>query len=300
MVDLFDDTKGPAAPPTNISMPVGQVIQSAPPTAPTKPKFDFSTANKTGSKRVIMIYGDKNTGKTNVLEAFAGNTQDTMAIISMDNQSASIWENFYESTERIQIWDGVKYFIENPSERVKIPESAFNNFNYIIELLNTVIKDKYDWVAIDGLSILAQVAEQVMRYENSLGATQGFSNFNLWKERGYHLRTIHRLLYNLAKKGVIYTTYGEFQIEEVEGGQTVKGKTKPKWFDVIMQETEVIIHTWDTEDKVGNSKYFYKIESSKVPKFLPKTAPVDVTDKKVLLPFGGVQKPAGPAPPNLF
>lgn len=294
MGDLFEEAKqGPVAPPAGVQV-APQVIQATPPMAPTKPKFDF-TPTKTGSKRVIMIYGDKNSGKTNVMEAFAGNSQDTMSIISMDNQSASIWENFYESTDRIQIYDGVKYFIEDPALRIKIPESGWNNFQYIVALLNDVIaKNPPDWIAIDGLSILALVAEQVMRYENSIGATQGFPNLNLWKERGYHLRTIHRLAYGLAKKGVIYTTYGEFQIEEVEGGQTVKGKTKPKWFDVIMQETEVIIHTFFSEDKAGNTKYYYKIESTKMPKFLPKTPPMEVTDKKIMLPFGGLPKQNAP------
>jgi hypothetical protein len=296
MGDLFEEAKqGPVAPPAGVQV-APQIIQASPPMAPAKPKFDF-TPTKSGSKRVIMIYGDKNSGKTYVMEAFAGNTQDTMHIISMDNQSSSILEEFYpEAAPRIRIDNGVKYFIEDPASRVKIPESGWNDFQYIIELLNEVTKkNPPDWIVIDGLSILALVAEQVMRYENSIGATQGFSNLNLWKERGYHLRTIHRLAYEIAKKGVIYTTYGEFSIEEVEGGQTVKGKTKPKWFDVIMQETEVIIHTFFTEDKAGNTKYYYKIESSKVPKFLPKTPPVEITDKKVMLPFGGLPKQNVPA-----
>jgi hypothetical protein len=285
--DLFEDSKGTAAPPAGVIMPPNQIIQAAPPTTPPKPKFEFTPTKKGAVKHTYMIYGDPKTGKTMVMEAFAGD-KDRMDVISMDNQSSGIWENFYDSTEQIQIWDGVKYYIEDPAALVKIPESGLINFTYIMELLNEVIaKNPPDWIAVDGLSIAASVAEQIMRYNHSLGPTDGFKERNWWKERGFHLRTLHRTAFNIAKKGVIYTTYGEFQIEEVERGETVKGKVAPKWFDVIMQETEFVIHTFTANDKVGKMRFFYQIESSKYPKILPKTGPIDITDKKIILPFGG-------------
>lgn len=226
--DLFAESAGPATPPVGVIMPPNQIIQAVPPTAPPKPKFEFTPVKKGAVKHTFMIYGDPKTGKTMVLLAFIGE-KDIMDVLSMDNQTSGIWENFYDSSERIQIWDGVKYYIEDPAAMVKIPESGFINFTYMMQLLNDVIaKNPPDWIAIDGLSIASSMAEQIMRYNHSVGPSDGFKERNWWKERGFHLRNLHRTAFNIAKKGVIYTTYGEFQIEEVERGETVKGKIAPK------------------------------------------------------------------------
>jgi hypothetical protein len=80
-----------------------------------------------------------------------------------------------------------------------------------------------------------------------------------------------------AKVGVIYTTYLEFVTEVVENEKTVQGKRHPKWVDVVMTETDVVMYAYATEDNSGKRRFYIKVKSSKSPTFIRDNVTIEVS-----------------------
>jgi hypothetical protein len=189
-------------------------------------------------KSVWLIFGDKGTGKTVTALSFPGN----ILVLSFDRKSNIIKHTFYAGDSRIRVFDVVKLMDYTTPE--KMLESAERTYEAIIELLDAYPKvyGNPDWVVIDGAQIMQQICEWTMRKRHNIGPFDGISNLNLWKERRAYMRNIHNKALNIARKGVIYTTYVE-KDRLIISGEVVHEKDVPAWVDVLISETDYVLQT---------------------------------------------------------
>jgi hypothetical protein len=221
------------------------------------------------AKEVYMIYGDKGHGKTTLAFGFNGE----IACLSFDRKSAIIKQNRYKNDKRIHVFDVVKFM--DYRDQKSVTESASKTFDYMLKVLDYIEKNlNVDWIVIDGSEIFATICEWTMRYRHGIGAFEGFSNLNLWKERRMLLRQIHKRAIDIAKKGVIYTAYQE-KDEIVIEGELITKKDVPKWIDVIMFETDYVIHV----DAQPTGQFVARIVTSKNDAKLPTGRTFDVTNR---------------------
>jgi len=249
-----------------IKVKVSTVIGSEPPKKVIE-GFEIEE-EKPVNKYVIMIYGDKGTGKTVTALSFQGE----LCVLSFDRKAMPIKMSMYNGDKRIHVFDAVKYMDWHPE---KVTESSSKTFDYILKVLEYCgEKIKPDWVIIDGTEIMEQIVEFAMRHRHGLGPFQGIANLNVWKERRLMLRQIHNKAYSIAKKGIIYTTYTHYEDIVIEG-ELVTRKEVPKWIDVIMFETDAVLKTeYNSRDRV----FSVKVVTSKI-KELPTGNVYGVTNK---------------------
>lgn len=220
-------------------------------------------------KEIYTIYGLKGQGKTSLAFSFPG----TIACLSFDHKSAMIKSTMYNNDSRIKVFNAIKF--QNDSTPGQTLESAEITFKYVTYLLKELAKIQPDWIVVDGIEVLQQIAEMVMRSRNNLMPYQGIANPNIWKERRLYIRQVHRMAVEACKKGVIYTTYTD-KDELIENGTLLTKKNVPKWVDAIMMETDDVIHIEASSDKSGGRKFTATVESSKTG--LPTGKVFDVTD----------------------
>jgi hypothetical protein len=223
------------------------------------------------AKEVWLIFGDKGTGKTTVALSFPGE----ILVLSFDRKSAIIKLNMYNNDPRIHVFDVVKYMDYSSPE--KMTASADKTFEYINHLLDNYTKryPQPDWVVIDGAQIFQQICEWTMRYRHNLGPFDGIANLNLWKERRMYIRQIHNKALNIARRGIIYTTYVE-KDEVIIKGEVVTRKDTPAWIDVLIYETDYVLYTYYDESK---KTYHVRVVSSKNDKRIRSGTEIDVTNK---------------------
>jgi hypothetical protein len=215
-----------------------------------------------------------NTGKTTTALSFPGE----ILVLSFDRKSAIIKHNMFNDDPRIHVFDIVKYMdYTTPESMVASAEKTFNYLNALLDNYTTKYPQP-DWVVIDGAQIFQQIAEWTMRYRHNLGPFDGIANLNLWKERRMYIRQIHNKALNLAKRGVIYSTYVE-KDEVVIKGEIVTRKDTPAWIDVLIYETDYVLYTYYDESK---KTYHVRVLSSKNDKRVKSGLDLDVTAK----PFG--------------
>jgi hypothetical protein len=295
--NLFDEPVEDVAPPKPQPQPIPQPepvkpVPSAPagdffdenstekpcPPAPTpspsrramvEDKFTFEEEAPSG-KIVYTIYGMKGNGKTYLAFTFPG----SKCCLSFDHKSAIVKATSFKD-DQVKVYDAVRHMSE--ATPLEFLESSEKTFKFVLELLDFIKKEnKPDWIILDGLEIMQQVAEMVMRARNNIGPYQGIANKNIWKERRIYLRQIHRKALDAAKLGVIYTTYTD-KDEIVESGDFVTKKDVPKWIDAVMYETDVVIRVDHTQDKSGK-KFTATIDSDKYnPELTGKS--LDITGK---------------------
>jgi hypothetical protein len=223
-------------------------------------------------KQITTIYGLKGNGKTSLAFSFPG----TIACLSFDHKSAMIKANMFDNDKRIKVYNAIKY--QNESSPAQTLESSEITFKYVSYLLSELNKAKPDWIVIDGIEVLQQICEMVMRSRNNIMPYQGIANPNIWKERRLYIRQVHRQAVEACKMGVIYTTYTD-KDELIENGTLLTKKTIPKWVDAIMTETDDVIHIEASSDKNGGRKFVATVESSKTG--LPTGKSFDVTDSGI-------------------
>ncbi len=234
-------------------------------------EFDFSEEVELG-KEVHLIYGLKGHGKTTLALSYPGK----IAVLSFDRKSTAVKYLFGDRLDDIRVWNAVKYMDYSSPEAELV--SADRNFRYLLRLLDEVVRQwEPDWVVIDGSEILSHICELVMRYRNGLMPFQGVANLNLWKERRMYLRQIHYLALDVAKKGVIYTTYVDKE-EIIEDGEVKTKRDIPKWLDILVYETDVVIRVWSTIDKGSGLRFYAIVESSKVP-YIRTGVQADITNR---------------------
>lgn len=235
-----------------------------------KLNFQFKESS-ISNKSIHTIYGQKGDGKTVLAFSFPGK----IAALCFDRKSQIIKKHFYKNDERIKVYDVIEYLSE---DKDLYTASALTTYNYIKFLLENISKEKPDWIVIDGLEILANISEMVMRYNNKLTPFQGIVNRNVWKERRLIMRNIHKLALDASTKGVIYTTYTD-KDEIVEEGTIKSKQTIPKWTDVVLWETDFVLHTFSKANKDGR-RFYCDIISSKNDEQLKTGKLIDMTDKK--------------------
>jgi len=223
-------------------------------------EFDVSEepASNGGGKLVIGIYGHKGHSKT----ATAFSLPGTIACISMDKMSAQIRDGMYRGDKRLRVYDGTRYLDES-DPRIFL-ESSDRSFKYILTLIEEIAKNPPDWLVIDGSEIESQICEMRMRNRNNLTMSSGVE-WQLWKERALYLRQIHRKAISVCKRGLVYTMYVDKE-EIIKDGETYQKIDRPKWTDILLRETSIVIHVTSEADKIG--RHFYaEIESSKSTEF---------------------------------
>lgn len=120
------------------------------------------------------------------------------------------------------------------------PRSAQETVERLLEVLDDIEEENPDWVLIDGFLQLTETAEQAMRYRHDLGPFEGVSNLNIWKERKMIIRQVHKRAYDIAEKGVIYTTYTDHD-KIVREGELIAKEEVPNWIDILTFETDYVL-----------------------------------------------------------
>jgi hypothetical protein len=224
-------------------------------------------------KTVWLIFGEKGTGKTVTALSFPGH----VLVLSFDRKSNIIKHTFYGGDSRIRVFDVVKLMDYTTPE--KMLESSERTYEAVIELLDAYPKvyGNPDWVVIDAAQVMQQICEWTMRKRHNIGPFDGISNLNLWKERRAYMRNIHNKALNIARKGVIYTTYVE-KDRLVISGEVVHEKDVPAWIDILIYETDYVLQTmYDPLKKA----FEVKVVTSKNDKLLPSGQIYNVTGRRL-------------------
>jgi len=242
-------------------------------------KFDFTPDNSQG-KVVITIHGPKNAGKSTIAFLIAtgrlgGFRSGRTLAVSFDDKTKTTYDQFFKG-EAIDVHDGTKYYSEDPLAKTK---SGYMSYLYLQKLFEheAQTKNKYDWIFFDGLTVLSEMLEMSMRYINGLKPTQGFANRNIWKDRGSMLRTLHNLAAKMANIGVIYSTYSE-KDEIIKDGETVTKEDIPKYIDVVMIKTDVVLKATKGKGKTGNM-FFATVEGTKFKQYYDHGVLLPITDR---------------------
>jgi hypothetical protein len=198
-----------------------------------KPSVEEDT---TFTKLIFTFYGDKGVGKTSAALSLPG----THNVISLDRKTKRIKDQLVakdpSAVSRIHVYDGVKFIT---GDKDNITEDSFITLQYIKKILKEMPES--DWVVIDGTEILVKIAENSMRYVNRLEPFKGFSDFSAWKLRNAYVAEVHKMAYDKAKVGLIYTVYADYISKVSEKGIT-ETVEHPKWFDDIKWETDIVVH----------------------------------------------------------
>ena len=90
------------------------------------------------------------------------------------------------------------------------------------------------------------------------------------------MRDIHNRALNLARCGVIYTTYTEVS-ETIVSGEVVSRKEVPAWIDILIYETDFVLKV-DRDESSGN--FLVKVVTSKDDSLIPSGKTYIVTNKQ--------------------
>ena len=219
------------------------------------------------NKMVVLVVGEKGTGKTVTALSFPGE----VCVLSFDRKAMPIKMSFYNGDKRIHVFDIVKFVDWRPE---KITETSARAFDAMEKALEKCRELGVDWVVIDATEIMEQLAEMYMRYRHGLGPIEGIRNLNIWKERRWILRDVHNKSLEAAKKGVVYTVYPTWQ-ERVVAGEIVDRRQEPRWLDIILFETDVVL--WTKYDD-STKRFLVEVQTSKYDKIFPTGHVFDVTN----------------------
>jgi len=248
--------------------------------APTKveikslPPFIFKEASNS-DKYVVVVYGEKGASKTSTALGFPG----TIAALSFDMKTSVVKSGLYKGDSRIKVYDTIEFFDENPDTVLRSAYDTYEYINFILDNIEKKYIGKIDWIVIDGLEIFSGITENVMRFRNGLRPFEGISNRNIWKERKLLMRKVHNRAASIANKGIIYTTYSDVE-ELVDDGNMVSRKKVPKWADIVLWLTDIVIFVDSKQGKEGR-RFIATIENSKVDSFLKTGAEFDLTGKRI-------------------
>lgn len=228
--------------------------------------FDLSPDTSKG-KLVVTTHGEKGSGKTTAMflittGRIGGFPSGKTNVISFDNKTKITKEQWFNNDD-IVVWNGKEHYREDPSLCTK---SGMISYKYMQKLIQSWKTNPPDWIVFDGLTIMIVILEMAMRFKNNLQPTEGFKNSNIWKDRSRFVQDLHNLACKVAKYGVGYTTYSE-KDEIVEAGTTISKTDVPKYIDIVMQETDVVLHSTKASGKNGDL-FYLKVESTKYKQYV--------------------------------
>lgn len=226
-----------------------------------KIKYDLSS-DETRGKLVITDHGEKGAGKTYAVflvttGRIGGFPAGKTVAISFDNKTKITKEQHFP-TDDITVYDGKRYYREDPTQCTK---SGMMTYKYIQKLLESYKVNQPDWIVFDGFTVMAAILEMAMRFQHGLQPSQGIANLNVWKDRARFVQDLHNVACRIAKYGVAYITYSD-KNEIVEAGTVVSKTDVPKYVDVVMQETDVVLHSTKARGKDGDL-FYIRVESTK-------------------------------------
>ena len=262
---------GEPGPEKAASSPVPAEPESAPEPElpePVEKALDELEEEEPPHKIVVLIVGDKGTGKTVTALSFPGE----VCVLSFDRKAMPIKQFFYRGDRRIHVFDIVKHVDWRPE---RITETAAKAFDVIDRVLEKCRRLGADWIVVDGTEVMEQLAEMYMRHRHGLGPIEGIRNLNIWKERRWILRAVHNRALDAAKRGVVYTVYPTWS-ERIVGGEVVDRRQEPKWLEFILFETDVVL--WTRFDE-STRQFLVEVRSSKVDHVLPTGKVFNVTGK---------------------
>ena len=206
----------------------------------------------------MMILGRKGSGKTTLGFSVPGNILG----ITFEKRGniTKPWTKLFRCNPRFQLF-GVSEYISRGSTTAYRDRSN-TIYTKVINLLSRAIalKDKFDWVMIDGLQRTQKVTTQRMLALNQLGAFDNVPTKYLrkWGERTMYLENLVIDLASFAsKKGVIITSQDEvhqamFLTKEQEASgmklEDIPIK-EPAWKEGVRDDVDTVIYT-DIAEKV--------------------------------------------------
>jgi len=220
------------------------------------------------AKLIFVIFGGKGKGKTFQALSFPGK----IIALSFDRKTDIIKQNLYNGDERIKVYDMIETL--DYSDDSTMLKSADETFKRTLKILEESKNEGPDWILIDCLPETIRMAEFTMRFRNDLAPFEGIKNLNIWKERRMFIRQIHKLAYEAARRGVIYTTDSE-KDEIVEAGELVTKQDAPVWLDIIMRETDFVLKT---DYNRTSNKHIVRVDTSKDDKLLKTGSIFDVSN----------------------
>ncbi len=214
------------------------------------PEPEPMTADDVREADTWFIYGEKSDGKTSFALSFPGN----ILVLQFDEKAGVVWKEDFDSDPRIVIYDITKLI--RSDDPILYLETSTLALAYIEKIMEKAREMDIDWILIDGFESFTTMAEMAMRYDQNLRYEEGVP-MQTWKVRTLFMSQLHTRAINIAKKGVIYTTY-PFIEELVEfNGKTQKTK-KPKWQKDSEKETDQLVQVYSEDnDKKGTQFWIY-------------------------------------------
>lgn len=217
---------------------------------------------------VITFWGSKGVGKTSLAFGAPGEKQ----VLSYDHKAMRVRRSPRFLKDRsIFVHDAVEYldYAED-----KYLASSDKTFQYSVWLMQQMLEKQTDWVIFDGGETLVKIVEMRMRHKFNFKVAQGISERSVWNYRNLDIKLIHDLAMQAARKGVIYTVQS-VKDEIVVDGTLVKSVDSPRWTDVIMTETDVVVHA-QSDPKTGK---FHAVVTTSKDYTIPTGAVYDVTGR---------------------
>ncbi len=240
------------------------------------------SAPPSGNKETILIAGEKNDGKSISALSFPGK----IAVVAFDEKIFSA-RNFavelgIKKPEDIMIYYPTKHYNPKAVDDREIGKAAVAVINeafravYSIKVRAEAGTFVPDWILFDNLEFFIRLAEFAGKYKRGVPITarpeKGDDVWGAFDLRNIITNVIYKAAISIPKKGVIYTLYTKEKDVVMPDGTTKKVKT-PKWFEVLMYETDHHILVWKDE-----GRYFAKIIATKSPKKYPDGLELEVTN----------------------
>lgn len=243
------------------------IQETAPKDVAPKPKYDY-TPEKSNRKIVVTVFADKNEGKSYLALSFGnrGNPKDKIFAISFDHKTQPVKDLVFPDLDNVVVHDGTKYYDRSSSKAWL--DSSVDSLEYIYSLIQDECgRLKPDWILFDAMETFYTMTEMAMRCNHNLQPYEGIQNRNIWKQRRMFLQHAHDLALRYAEKGIIYTTYSTMKGRIIDAdGQLVDAKEVPKWYGVMLLESDAVIRT-NVRIVKDELRFFARIEGSKVSLF---------------------------------
>jgi len=248
--------------------------------AATSDIIEPDVAPPTGEKETNLIAGEKNDGKSAL--SFPGK----IAVIAFDEKIFSardfVIRKGIKREEDIMIYYPAKHYNPKAVDDREIGKAAISVVNdafkavYSIKVRAETGQFVPDWILFDNLEFFIRLAEFAGKYKRGVAITtrpsEGMDVWGAFDIRNIITNVIYKAAVSIPKKGIIYTLYTKEKDVILPDGTTKKAKV-PKWFEVLMYETDNHIIVWKNE-----SRYFAKIVGTKNDEKYPDGLELEITN----------------------